>query len=33
MITTSEVAVSLTIDNDVNLNEIVKELELMGQLK
>src|SRR5689334_5683873 len=27
MITTSEVAVSLTIDNDASLNEIVKELE------
>ena len=27
MITTSEIAVSLTIDNDANLNEITKELE------
>ncbi len=30
MITTSEVAVSLTIDNDVNLKSIIKELESFG---
>ncbi len=30
MVTTSEVAVSLTIDNDAYLSEIVKELELFG---
>jgi aspartate kinase len=30
MVTTSEVAVSLTIDNDSYLSEIVKELELFG---
>lgn len=30
MITTSEVAVSLTIDNDLNLGEIIKELEPFG---
>ncbi len=33
MITTSEVAVSLTIDNDVNLKEIVKELEPFGTVE
>jgi len=33
MITTSEVAVSLTIDNDKNLNEIVKELENFGHVE
>ena len=32
MVTTSEVAVSLTIDNDVFLNEIIKELELFGSI-
>lgn len=30
MITTSEIAVSLTIDDDTNLNEIIKELEKFG---
>lgn len=30
MITTSEVAVSVTIDNDIYLNEILKELEVFG---
>ena len=30
MITTSEVAVSVTIDNDIHLNEIKKELEAFG---
>ncbi|OKL38494.1 aspartate kinase [Pontibacter flavimaris] len=33
MITTSEVAVSLTIDNDKHLNEILKELEEFGQVE
>lgn len=33
MITTSEVAVSLTIDNPVNLKEIVKELEPFGSIE
>lgn len=33
MITTSEVAVSLTIDNAENLKEILKELELFGTLE
>ena len=33
MITTSEVAVSLTIDNDVNLKEILKELEPFGTVE
>ncbi len=33
MITTSEVAVSLTIDNDSNLNQIVKELEMFGNIE
>jgi aspartate kinase len=32
MITTSEVAVSVTIDNDFNLKEIVKELEPFGTI-
>lgn len=32
MVTTSEVAVSLTIDNDTYLSEIVKELELYGAI-
>lgn len=32
MITTSEVAVSLTIDTDANLDEIVKELEPFGTI-
>jgi aspartate kinase len=33
MITTSEVAVSVTIDNDVNLPEIIKELEPFGTIE
>lgn len=33
MITTSEVAVSLTIDNSVHLNEILKELEPFGTIE
>src|SRR4029079_1556864 len=33
MITTSEVAVSLTIDNDSNLKEILKELEPFGTVE
>ncbi|MEP7109933.1 MAG: aspartate kinase [Ferruginibacter sp.] len=33
MITTSEVAVSLTIDNDLNLPEIIKELEPFGAVE
>ncbi len=33
MITTSEVAVSLSIDNPAHLNEIVKELEYFGQVQ
>jgi aspartate kinase len=33
MITTSEVAVSLTIDNDLYLSEIVAELELLGTVE
>jgi aspartate kinase len=33
MITTSEVAVSLTIDNDSNLTQIVKELEMFGNIE
>jgi aspartate kinase len=33
MITTSEVAVSLTIDNDTYLNEIIKELEMFGTIE
>ncbi|WP_162055690.1 aspartate kinase [Pontibacter pamirensis] len=33
MITTSEVAVSLTIDNDKFLNEIISELEAFGQVE
>ncbi len=33
MITTSEVAVSLTIDNTVNLKEILKELEPFGSIE
>lgn len=32
MVTTSEVAVSLTIDNDFFLNEIIKELEMYGRI-
>lgn len=32
MITTSEVAVSVTVDNDTNLKEIVKELEPFGTI-
>jgi aspartate kinase len=33
MITTSEVAVSLTIDNDAHLKELVKELEPFGTVE
>ena len=33
MVTTSEVAVSLTIDNDAYLKEIIKELELYGTVE
>jgi aspartate kinase len=33
MVTTSEVAVSLTIDNDAFLKEIIKELELFGTVE
>ncbi|MFT4093582.1 MAG: aspartate kinase [Niabella sp.] len=33
MITTSEVAVSLTIDNDEHLKQIVKELEVLGTVE
>ncbi len=33
MVTTSEVAVSLTIDNDAYLAEIIKELELFGSVE
>lgn len=33
MITTSEVAVSLTIDNDTNLKSILKELEPFGTVE
>ena len=33
MITTSEVAVSVTIDNDVFLKEIIKELEPFGTVE
>lgn len=33
MITTSEVAVSLTIDSDVNLKDILKELEPFGTVE
>lgn len=33
MITTSEVAVSVTIDTDAHLNEIVKELEPFGHVE
>ncbi len=33
MVTTSEVAVSLTIDNDAYLSEIIKELELYGSVE
>jgi aspartate kinase len=33
MITTSEVAVSLTIDNDTFLKEIIKELEMFGTIE
>ena len=32
MVTTSEVAVSLTIDNNAYLNEIIKELEMYGRI-
>ena len=33
MITTSEVAVSVTIDNDAYFSEIIKELELFGTVE
>lgn len=33
MVTTSEVAISLTIDNDLYLREIIKELELFGSIE
>jgi aspartate kinase len=33
MVTTSEVAVSLTIDTDVNLKDILKELEPFGSVE
>ena len=33
MVTTSEVAVSLTIDNDAYLKDIIKELELFGSVE
>ncbi len=33
MVTTSEVAVSLTIDNDANLKEIIRELEMFGNIE
>jgi aspartate kinase len=33
MITTSEVAVSVTIDNDANLGDIIKELEVFGNVE
>ena len=33
MITTSEVAVSVTIDNDIHLAEITKELEVFGTVE
>ncbi|MDQ6761872.1 MAG: aspartate kinase [Bacteroidota bacterium] len=33
MVTTSEVAVSLTIDNDAYLSEIIKELEVFGSVE
>ncbi len=33
MITTSEVAVSLTIDNDEHLSEIVEELKTLGNIE
>lgn len=33
MVTTSEVAVSLTIDNDANLKEILRELEMYGNIE
>jgi aspartate kinase len=33
MVTTSEVAVSLTIDNDSNLDQIIKELEMFGNIE
>lgn len=33
MITTSEVAVSITIDNNINLHEIIKELEPFGTVE
>lgn len=33
MVTTSEVAVSVTIDNDTHLNEIIEELELVASIE
>jgi aspartate kinase len=33
MVTTSEVAVSLTIDNDTYLNDIIRELEMFGSIE
>lgn len=33
MVTTSEVAVSLTIDNDTNLKQIIRELEMFGNIE
>lgn len=33
MVTTSEVAISLTIDNDLYLREIIKELEMFGSIE
>ncbi len=33
MVTTSEVAVALTIDNDINLKEIIVELEILGSVE
>ena len=33
MVTTSEVAVSVTIDDDAQLNEIIKELEPFGTIE
>ena len=33
MVTTSEVAVSLTIDNSTHLNDIIKELEMFGTIE
>lgn len=33
MVTTSEVAVAVTIDNELHLNEIIQELELYGTVE